>query len=302
MKTRSCHFSLIITFTLLLILSVWLVSTIRLNRVLATDWGQMPLIFVANQGQEDKRVAFSVQGRDKTLYFTPQGVTFGLTIPPDGEDTARLIIKLDFLNANTVLPVGQEPCETVVSYFKGSSDQWHTNLPTYSQIVYYDLWAGIDLIYNGKVGQLKYEFVVQPGVDPARIRLAYHGAKVKLNEAGQFEVSTPAGSFTDDTPFAYQDVYGERIPVTVAFDLDDTGTYGFIIGDYDPTLPLVIDPVVLIYCGFIGGSNSEGGYGTALTVDTTGNAYVTGDTFSSETTFPVTVGPDLTYSGNDDAS
>ena len=32
-------------------------------------------------------------------------------------------------------------------------------------------------------------------------------------------------------------------------------------------------------------------------MDSTGNAYVTGATFSSEATFPVTVGPDLTFNG-----
>jgi hypothetical protein len=32
-------------------------------------------------------------------------------------------------------------------------------------------------------------------------------------------------------------------------------------------------------------------------VDSSGNAYVTGKAFSNETTFPVTVGPDLTYNG-----
>ncbi len=42
---------------------------------------QLPLYFVENQGQVDERVAYYVQGSDKTLYFTPQGVTFVLTGP-----------------------------------------------------------------------------------------------------------------------------------------------------------------------------------------------------------------------------
>jgi hypothetical protein len=51
----------------------------------------------------------------------------------------------------------------------------------------------------------------------------------------------------------------------------------------------------LLYCGYIGGSGDDVGYGIA--VDSSGNAYVTGRTNSSEATFPVTVGPDLTYNG-----
>jgi hypothetical protein len=33
-------------------------------------------------------------------------------------------------------------------------------------------------------------------------------------------------------------------------------------------------------------------------VDGAGNAYVTGYTYSDQATFPVTVGPDLTYNGS----
>ena len=37
--------------------------------------------------------------------------------------------------------------------------------------------------------------------------------------------------------------------------------------------------------------------GHGIAVDGSGNAYVTGYTDSTEATFPVTVGPDLTYNG-----
>ncbi|MGH8557260.1 MAG: SBBP repeat-containing protein, partial [Methylococcales bacterium] len=52
----------------------------------------------------------------------------------------------------------------------------------------------------------------------------------------------------------------------------------------------------LVYAGYIGGNNSDYGFGIA--VDIAGNAYVTGDTFSTEATFPVKAGPDLTYNGD----
>jgi Dockerin type I domain/Beta-propeller repeat len=55
----------------------------------------------------------------------------------------------------------------------------------------------------------------------------------------------------------------------------------------------------LVYCGYIGGDDDDTGNGIA--VDSSGNAYVTGQTYSKETTFPVKVGPDLTQNGFSDA-
>ncbi len=51
----------------------------------------------------------------------------------------------------------------------------------------------------------------------------------------------------------------------------------------------------LVYCGYIGGDKDDTGYGIA--VDSVGNAYITGCTLSNGTTFPVSGGPDLIYSG-----
>src|SRR5205085_1141104 len=68
--------------------------------------------------------------------------------------------------------------------------------------------------------------------------------------------------------------------------------YGFRIGDYDRSRPLVIDPTVLIYAGYIGGTSPDLALGIAI--DQSDNAYVTGMTASAEATFPVIAGPDTT--------
>jgi len=52
----------------------------------------------------------------------------------------------------------------------------------------------------------------------------------------------------------------------------------------------------LVYCGYIGGSGFDRGHG--MTVDTAGNAFVVGRTYSTQATFPVKVGPDLTFNGS----
>ncbi len=55
----------------------------------------------------------------------------------------------------------------------------------------------------------------------------------------------------------------------------------------------------LVYAGYVGGSGTDRARGIA--VDSSGNAYIAGFTGSSEATFPVTVGPDLTFNVGNDA-
>jgi predicted outer membrane repeat protein len=273
------------------------------------DFGKMPLYFIENQGQLDTEVDFYVQGSDKTLYFTPQGVTFALAGKKEkakSEETQRWVVKLDFVGANPdVRPRGEDRQEAVISYFKGQGEDWKAGLPTYGRIVYPELWDGIDLVYSGSVNKLKYEFVVKPGADTKQIRLAYRGAgNVTLKETGELMVETPMGRFADAAPYAYQEIDGQREAVSMAYTLktkssEDSFEYVFDIGPYDTKRPLILDPVVLVYCGYIGGDDWDGGNGIA--VDDANNAYVTGYTRSGEPNFPAVVGPDLGYNWGTDA-
>ena len=72
---------------------------------------------------------------------------------------------------------------------------------------------------------------------------------------------TLLGGFSDDVPVAYQDKNGERTPIRLAYELDASeagkSVYGFEVGAYEPSLPLVLDPALLIYSGFLGGSSGR---------------------------------------------
>lgn len=308
----------------MLFVSLFFLFFILIHSSNCQDFGsKLPLYFIQNGGQTDEQVSYYIKGRDKIIYFTPQGITFALTagVSSQGHETSRLIhtafssadrnngdkaqrsiVKIDFVGAKHVKPMGQQQTEALFSYFRGKPDQWKTGLKTYSSIIYNDLWPGIDLIFSGTVDQLKYTFVLDPRTDPKKIQLAYDGANVSINQVAAMEVSTPAGGFLDGQPFAYQTISGKNVEVRSKYKLEadkESGrfTAGFELGAYDKTLPLWIDPTILIYSGYIGGSGQD--EGSAIAVDQSGSAYIVGFTDSSETSFPVTSGPDTSYNGGE---
>jgi hypothetical protein len=248
----------------------------------------MPALFVENGGQEHPKVAFSLREAHASLYFTSEGVTTALE---DGK--GRWAVETRFVGARKVQPIGSQQEATRVSYFRGAPGQWITDVRAYSEIVYPDLWPGIDLAYLLQEGQLKYEFRLAPGADPSAIELSHQGATsvVPLGDGG-VEVRTPAGGFEDQAPVSFQPLGRARSPVTSRYLLRGD-TVRFAVGSYDHTRPLVIDPVVVLQSGYVGGSGLDEAYG--IDVDGIGNAFITGLTQSTEASFPVAAGPDLSY-------
>jgi hypothetical protein len=82
---------------------------------------------------------------------------------------------LQLVHANPAASItGGDELPGKVNYFIGNDPQrWRTNLPTYSQVRYRNVYPGIDLVYYGnQSGQLEYDLVVSPGADPRAILLA----------------------------------------------------------------------------------------------------------------------------------
>jgi hypothetical protein len=257
-------------------------------------YGTLPLSFTPNAGQADPRVRYYAQGPGYSFQFTPTEAA--LTLVKKNHGTA---LALSFLGASPdALLEGNRKLPGIVNYLIGDDPaRWRTEIPTYEQVVYHDLWPGVDLAFQGGNGQLKYEFLVQPGARVEDIRLVYSGSEgISLDREGNLLVRTPVGLLRDTRPVSYQSIGGSREPVESRFVLNGNGdsAFGFGLENYERHLPLVIDPG-LAYSTFLGGSLLESGLGVA--VDGSGNAYVSGDTSSSN--FPTTPGSfDTTFNGS----
>jgi hypothetical protein len=255
----------------------------------------LSLPFVENRGQADPRARYYLQSEQGSVFFTPRGLALLLE---DTQGTSQgWGLRLGFVDARPAPPQGLSRATATVGYFTGEPSEWTTGVPTFSRVAYRDLWPGIDLVYSGSGDSLKYSFLLDPGADPADIRLAWRGASDVSLQDGALTIATPAGSLTDQPPKVYQELAGRRVDVPAAYALDGR-RYGFDLGQYDRSRPLVIDPA-LTYAGYIGGAAGDAAEDVA--VDASGNAYVVGFTASAAASFPETVGPDLTDNGGFDA-
>ena len=273
---------------------------------LAQAYGKLPLSFEANQGQADKNIRFLSSGGGYSLSLTDSSAVLTLTKP--GASNARTgpaigngprpafmegagktdIIRMDLAGANRAIRVtGMDPLPGTANYFIGNDPaKWLSGVPTYAKVEYSSVYPGIDLVYYGSQRQLEYDFVVAPGADPGPIRLQFAGAKaLELTADGDLTISAANGEIAFHKPVIYQVKDGLRRPVDGQFALLTKNTIGFTLGSYDHSMPMVIDPM-LAYSTYLGGSLSDGANGIA--VDSSGNAYVVGTTFS--TNFPVTTG------------
>ncbi|MFZ8787971.1 InlB B-repeat-containing protein, partial [Thermocrinis sp.] len=78
---------------------------------------------------------------------------------------------------------------------------------------------------------------------------------------------------------------GKKLPVEVSYKLIGKNRYSFVVAKADPSLPLVIDPI--LQSTYLGGNNSD--WARALAIHpTTGEVYVAGNTTSTD--FPNTSG------------
>jgi uncharacterized repeat protein (TIGR01451 family) len=252
-------------------------------------FGELPLRFEANAGHMDGRVRFVARGSRSSLFLTPGEAVIAL-----GEGAAPAALRLRFAGADPAAEmVGEGALAGTSNYFVGEPASWRTGVPGFEAVRYRGVYPGVDLVFYGNQRQLEYDLVVAPGADVRAIRLAFEGAdRLEIDERGDLVLHTPAGELRQHAPAVLQVVEDERRPVAARYVLLGGGEVGFAVGPYDPSRPLVVDPV-LGYSTFLGGGFSEAAW--SMAVDDSGAVYVTGETGSLD--FPLARPLDTTPNG-----
>lgn len=267
----------------------------------------VPLSFEPNVGQTAPEVRFLTHTGGGVAFFTATSVVLSLTGPlPKPPATGPLplaeasagphadALQTTYVGANpdpTIRAGAAEPGR--VNYFIGNDpSRWRTSIPTYGGITYTDLYPGIAATYAGGDRGLETTYRLAPSADTAQLRWRYSGAqRVLIAADGTLDLVLPHRTLSLTAPIAWQTIRGQREPVAVRFQLLG-GDLSFLLGAYDHSQPLVIDPT-LVYSTYLGGSAVASAY--AVTVDAAGDTYVAGGT--NATDFPTKNAYQPTYKG-----
>ena len=280
---------------------------------LVANYGKLPLAFEANQGQTNAQVKFLSRGSGYTLFLTPTDAVLSLVqptrqkrtglpavpgqVPPAATkaeaptadttpiQTSALRMRLAGAHAHPQIQ-GLDELRGKSNYFLGNDPKkWRTNVPNYARVEYRNIYPGVNLVYYGHQGRLEDDFEVEPGANPGAIRLEISGAKkITLDRAGNAVLSVPGGQVVLEKPAIYQQPGSRDAPqqtISGHYVLEARNRLGFVLGGYDRTRRVIIDPT-LVYSTYLG-AGADLAFGIA--VDNSGDAIIVGQTTS--TNFPL---------------
>ena len=270
--------------------------------------------FIENKGQWHDDVLFLCRMGGLDAWITKYGVNYTFfKIEKTKESTAkeqmpkgkfdqdewentlllghRVLMKLQNHNPEPQ-QAGKQKQEGYHNYLIGNDPSKHsTFVGLFKEAIVKNVYNGIDLRYYFDQGSLRYDYIVHPGADPAQIQFTLEGQDNAYLKDGNLYFTTRFGEVAMAELYTYQ---GDK-KIESRFEKQNN-RWKINVGNYDPMQDLIIDP--LLYSTYLGGSGSE--YGQRIAVDGSGNAYVTGNTQSTD--YDITVGAfQTTFGGNYDA-
>ena len=266
--------------------------------------------FVENKGQWPESVLFKAKFSGGNLWVEQGRLVFHLqdfsnihaahASRGDASDISarQTIAQVQFVGAQHVKTIEKKvPSKHYYNFFIGNdSAKWASEARGYQDALLKEIYPGIDLRLIEQKNELKYEFRVKPGIDPNLIQLEIKGNEtVEVDRNGNLIIRTSLGDIIERKPYSYQIVNGRIKEVKSAFRLNGNRVQ-FELGDYNPSVELIIDPV-LVFATYSGsltdnfGMTATYGYdGTAYSAGTIyGNQYPTPDPLAWNVTSNITI-------------
>ena len=245
---------------------------------------------IANQyGQAQSQVYFSASFGGINMFIAEDGLHY--VWQQNDRDTLLLqkisgraskynkeIYRVDAKLLGAVHPsdiIKEEQSADFDNYYLPQCPKGITGVRSYGKVTLKNVYKNIDWVFYTKNGETEYDFVVQPGGNPADIAMQIDGAtQLQLTAKGSLLITSPIGSCEQQAPVAYQN--GNA--VTSKFVLNGN-VLRMELGNYNSAMALNIDPVIKVWGTYFGGTGYESTYD--LKTDKAGNIYMAGSTSST---------------------
>jgi hypothetical protein len=235
--------------------------------------------FIENKGQWPKQVKFLARLGGMNCWITDSGVVYDYyridrnfspdtlfrMLPYEKDNFERThtsfkgqVVRIDYDGINlNAKKLGIDKKEAYYNYFIGNdSTKWASLVGLYSEVLVKDAYRGIDIRYYFDSGQIRYDYLVNPGADISQISFRLTGADdISINESGELLIQTSLGKVKHGKLYAYQQFGDEKKEVNCKFERKADGNFAVFATNYEKGLALVIDP--LVWSTFIGGNNSD---------------------------------------------
>lgn len=194
--------------------------------------------------------------------------------------------QMKFLGSNANLSfLPEKPTGEIANYFLGEDPRyWKTDVRSFGTVTAVDLYPGIDVRYYSNANNLKYDLMLDPGVDPSIVVMQYEGVDQLRTVEGHLVIQTSVGVSKELPPYAYQIIDGQKVEVACAYAVSGN-TVRFKVKNYNKNAALVIDPI-LVFSTYTGSRNSNWGFTAAPGTD--GSLYAGGVVFG--TGYPISNG------------
>ena len=236
---------------------------------LQLSYGKLPLAFEENRGQAPAGVSYLSRTQGGVVLLRPGSIAL--------ESDEGKTIAMRFVGAAArSAPAGEQKLPGITSYLVGDAGDWVRGVPNYASVRYASVYPGIDAVFHGNEGHLEYDFVLGPGADPDRIRIAFEGVeRVTIDAQGDLELTAPRGTIKQRKPKIWQAGPRGRREVAGRYVLSGAAEARFAVDPYDRNETLVIDPVIQ-YSTYFGSTRDD--RPQAAATDSTGAAYIAGST------------------------
>ena len=253
-------------------------------------YARLPMAFEPAPSRPGQAQTFIARSHGYMLAIGPGGTRLAVV---GQASAAPTFLDMVVVGASPRAKLSAEDKQPGLSHYLLGNDpgRYAQDVRHYSTVVQREVYPGIDLVYRGEQRLLEYDFVVTPGADPRSIRLRFSGHDgLSLSPAGDLVFRVARGELRQRKPKLYE--LPDRRPVDGAFHINNDGTVGFLVSEWDRSKTLVIDPI-LTFGTYLGGSGVDTAQSVA--VDSSGSMYVGGTTASAN--FPTEGGYQGSYVG-----